>query len=135
MRYLHLAVALLFALSAYWQLNDPDPAQWVAVYGMVAYVAVRRFFGGLRPVVALLPALAIFVWWCSYIPDFIAWVNDGMPSITGSMKAESPFIELTREFLGLTMSWVTLAIYAWLAYRSTQPAPAAAPTSGTSGRQ
>ena len=118
MKYLSLLVAALFLLSAYWQLNDPDPARWVAVYGMVAYVAVRHFFGGLRPVVAALPAAAIFVWWCGYVPDFLAWVQDGMPTITGSMKAESPFVELTREFLGLTFAWVALAVYAYLAYRA-----------------
>ena len=122
MKYLSLLVAAVFTLSAYWQLNDPDPAQWVAVYGMVAYVAVRHFFGGLRPVVAALPALAIFVWWCGYVPDFFAWVQDGMPSITNSMQAESPYIELTREFLGLTLAWVTLAVYTYLAYRNQRSA-------------
>ncbi len=120
MRYLHLLVALLFALSAYWQLNDPDPAQWVAVYGMVAYVAVRKFFGGLRPIVPLLPAVAIFVWWCTYVPAFIEWLNAGMPTITGQMKAENPFVELTREFLGLTFSWVTLGLYAFFAAKESR---------------
>ena len=115
MKYLHLLVAALFTLSAYWQLNDPDPASWIAVYGMTAYIAVRYFFGGLRPVVALLPAVAIFVWWCTYIPAFSAWVADGMPTITGSMHAESEYIELVREFLGLTACWVTLTVYGYLA--------------------
>lgn len=37
------------------------------------------------------------------IPDFISWIQDGMPSITESMKAEKKHIELTREFLGLLL--------------------------------
>lgn len=115
MKYIHLLVAAVFALSAYWQLNDPDPYAWVAVYGVVVYVAVRAFFGELRRFVALFPALVIFAWWCTYLPNFIEWVGDGMPSITGSMHAESLYIELTREFLGLTISWVTLAVYAYRA--------------------
>ncbi|OAV46255.1 transmembrane 220 family protein [Lewinella sp. 4G2] len=114
MKYFSLAIAVLFSLAAYWQLNDPDPGQWVAVYGMVAYVSVRYFFGGLRPIVALLPAVAIFVWWCTYIPAFADWVSQGMPTITGSMKAENEYIELTREFLGLLLAWVALATYAYL---------------------
>ena len=113
MKYLHLAVAALFCLCAYWQLNDPDWNQWVAAYGVVAFVAVRYFFGGLRPIVPLLPALVLFVWWCTYVPDFVQWVNDGMPTITGSMKAEAPHIELTREFFGLLICWGTLAGYVW----------------------
>lgn len=117
MKYLHLVVAALFALCAYWQLNDPDWNQWVAAYGIVSFVAIRAFFGGLRPLVALMPALLLFGWWCTYIPDFGQWLSDGMPTITGSMKAESPHIELTREFFGLLIIWVTLGIYAFRSWK------------------
>lgn len=117
MKFFNLLVAALFALAAYWQLNDPDPQVWVAIYGMVAYVAVRAFFGGLRFIVPLLPAVFMFGWWCTYIPGFADWVSQGMPSITGSMKAELPYVELTREFLGLLLAWVTLSIYAWKAWK------------------
>lgn len=117
MRYLHLGVAALFVLCAYWQLNDPDWNQWVAAYGMVAFVAVRAFFGGLHPVVTGLPALFLFGWWCTYLPAFSGWVGDGMPSITGSMTAESPYVEFVREFFGLLLCWGTLAGYAVWAWR------------------
>ncbi|SEQ69231.1 transmembrane 220 family protein [Neolewinella agarilytica] len=117
MKYLHLAVTALFLLCAYWQLNDPDWNQWVAAYGIVAFISVRAFFGGLRPIVAALPAIALFAWWCSYIPEFAQWLSDGMPTITGSMKAESPHVELTREFFGLLICWGTLAYYVWWSWR------------------
>lgn len=120
MKLLHLAVAALFSLCAYWQLNDPDWNQWVAAYGIVAFVAVRYFFGGLRPIVPLLPAVVLFVWWCTYVPDFTQWLSDGMPSITGSMKAESPHVELTREFFGLLICWGALAGYTWAAWRQAR---------------
>lgn len=119
MKYLHLTVAALFILCAYWQLNDPDWNQWVAAYGIVAFIAIRAFFGGLRPIVAALPAIALFAWWCSYVPDFLQWLNDGMPTITGSMKAESPHVELTREFFGLLICWGTLAYYTWWSWRKS----------------
>ena len=117
MKFLHLAVCLLFVLCAYWQLNDPDWRQWVAAYGIVAYIAVRAFFGGLRPVVAALPAALLFAWWCTYLPAFGNWLSDGMPTITGSMSAESEYVELTREFFGLLICWGTLAYYAWWAWK------------------
>lgn len=117
MKFLHLAVAALFTLCAYWQLNDPDWNRWVAAYGVVVFVAVRYFFGGLRPVVALLPLVVLFGWWCTYVPEFFTWLNDGMPTITGSMKAEAPHIELTREFFGLLICWAALAGYAWGSWR------------------
>ena len=37
------------------------------------------------------------------IPDLIRWLRMGAPSITGSMHAETPYIELTREFFGLVI--------------------------------
>jgi len=50
---------------------------------------------------------------CWYLPDFITWLNTGMASITDSMKAASPYIELVREFLGLVLVFFTL----WWLYR------------------
>ena len=35
-RILSLVFFLIFAAFAYLQLNDPDPAKWVIVYGVVA---------------------------------------------------------------------------------------------------
>jgi len=120
MKYLHLLVAVLFCLCAYWQLNDPDWNQWVAAYGVVAFIALRYFFGGLRPVVALLPAVVLFAWWSTYVPEFLQWVQDGTPNIATEMKTEEPHIELTREFFGLLLCWGTLAFYVWKAWQ--QPA-------------
>jgi hypothetical protein len=111
-RYLHLAVALLFILFAYWQLNDPDAWAWIAMYLSVAVVAGLAAFDRVwRPLIyAALVAAAVGL--IFFIPDFIHWVNMGMPTITGSMKAEAPHIELTREFLGLAIC--TAALFAYL---------------------
>ena len=45
MRYINLFLALLFALFAVVQLNDPDPWGWVAMYGFVAVVSAFAAFG------------------------------------------------------------------------------------------
>ena len=37
------------------------------------------------------------------LPEFLMWVNLGMPDITGEMKATSPYIESAREFFGLVL--------------------------------
>jgi hypothetical protein len=110
-RYLHLVVALLFALFAYWQLNDPDSWAWIAMYLSVAVVAGLAAFGrSSRPLIYIALAAA-GIWLVFLIPDFIDWVQMGMPTITGSMKAEAPHIELTREFLGLAICSGTLLVY------------------------
>lgn len=113
MKYLHLLVALLFALFAFWQTNDPDWPIWVLMYGSVAVIAAWWAFG--RPPRALIyVALGVaFIWMCTLLPDLITWISEGMPTIAGQMKAESPHIELTREFFGLFICSATLAGYAY----------------------
>ena len=115
MKYLFAALALLFALCAYWQLNDPDPYLWVAMYGVTALhfglAAAGRY---VRPLLAL-TALATLVWALTLVPDFVAWLADGTPNIATEMKTDQPHIELVREFLGLS---VCAALQGWLWWRS-----------------
>ncbi|THH40288.1 transmembrane 220 family protein [Neolewinella litorea] len=121
MKYFHLLVAVLFLLFAYWQLNDPDWPLWVLMYGSVAVIAGWS-------AVAQPPRLLIFValtasalWMGSLIPDLIEWINDGMPTIAGQMKAESPYIELTREFFGLLICTLALIGYVVVSRDRVQP--------------
>lgn len=111
MKIFKLVLSVLFVLFAVVQLNDPDPWGWVALYIFVAILCGLAAFNK-NNTYALLAGLGIiFIWMMTLIPDFINWVNMGMPTITGSMKAESPHVELTREFLGLLIAGVTIG---WL---------------------
>jgi len=101
MRVIALFIAALFALSAALQLNDPDPVLWFLAYAAVALLwGVAAFGRYYRPFTAVL-LLMLTVWMITLVPDFVAWINMGMPTIVGSMKAEAPHIELVREFGGL----------------------------------
>ncbi|MEL6134796.1 MAG: transmembrane 220 family protein, partial [Bacteroidota bacterium] len=51
-----------------------------------------------------------------YVPEVFEWVQAGMPSITGKMKAESQYIEWMREFLGLFLC-VAAVFYVWMQQR------------------
>lgn len=96
-----IIIAILFVLFAIVQLNDPDPWLWVLMYALTAAVYVWSIFTAV-PKWLLYGGLGVVIFWMlSLLPDFISWVQMGMPTITGSMKAEAPHIELTREFLGL----------------------------------
>lgn len=96
-----ILVAALFALFAYFQLNDPDPWAWVIYYASLA-IAYAVSVKWIIPQWVKYTGLAVsLIWLLTLLPDFIHWVQMGMPTITGSMKAEAPHIELTREFLGL----------------------------------
>jgi hypothetical protein len=107
---LNLLLALAFALFAAWQYNDPDPWVWASLYGFVAAVCGYALFKTLHPGVLLAGMLVCLLWGASLLPEFIGWLRMGAPSITGSMKAEAPHVEFTREFLGLL---ICLAALAW----------------------
>lgn len=113
MRIYHIVVSLLFFTFAIVQWNDPDPWLWIIWYsylgGLSGLAAANRF-----PRIPILLALVLcsmsLLW---YLPDFMNWVKDGMPSIVDSMQAENLYIELVREFLGLVLSEAALVVL-WL---------------------
>lgn len=108
---LHILVILVFLLFAYWQLNDPDPVRWISIYLGVAISAAlamaRRYF----PIIPLIGCIVCLAGLIYLSPDFISWIKEGMPTITGQMKAESPHVELVREFLGFLIAGTGYLIY------------------------
>ncbi len=108
MKIINLVFAALFTLFALVQLNDPDPWGWTAFYVFMAAVCGFAAFGKYHKWV-LLGGIAICVIWAlTILPQFINWLQMGMPTITGQMKATEPHIEFTREFLGLLISGLIL---------------------------
>ena len=111
MRIISFILAALFFTSAALQLNDPDPTFWVILYGSIGIIAVFAAFQRFAPWITLL-GIAV----CAYevfklFPAFWAWLNNGAPSIVESMQAESPHIEVVREFLGLTLCLIALGFF------------------------
>lgn len=103
MRWISLILSLLFWSFAALQWNDPDPLVWIAVYGLTAVLWLWRWWV-MPPWWLTLPfLLLLLVWWLSLLPAFIDWLRLGAPSLLGSMKAESPHIELVREWGGLLL--------------------------------
>ncbi len=108
MKYLNLFLGLLFLVFAAVQYNDPDPWSWMAIYLLVAWVCIFAAFGKYHRYV-LWGILAInTVWMLLCLPDFMEWIKMGSPDIASEMKATTPYIENTREFLGLFICWVVL---------------------------
>lgn len=100
-------MGLLFLLFAYFQINDPDPLAWVAIYTAVAIVAIWAMFAKVPQLVPLAGIVVCIVWTIALLPEFINWLQMGAPSITTAMKAEEPHIEYTREFLGLLICGIS----------------------------
>lgn len=113
MKTLNLALALTFLLFAALQYNDPDPLIWMVIYAAVALLFGMAAFGRrvVRPARVL--AIVLLAWAATMLPGMLDWVRMGMPSITSSMKAEEPHIELVREFLGLLIAGGACTFLAW----------------------
>ena len=113
MRIYHIVISLLFFLFAIAQWNDPDPWWWISWYMIVAALSGLAATGRFYKLIALFGLALSVAFLIRLLPDFMSWLNDGMPTIVGSMKAESPYIELVREFLGLLLSAVAFGILFW----------------------
>lgn len=105
----------IFLLFAVMQINDPDFFIWVPIYVLVAIVILLfdKGYKILRVLQILL--IAYILGMVSYYPDVMSWIQNGTPSITGSMQAESPFIEFVREFFGLGICALALGYYTFKA--------------------
>ena len=107
------ALALIFLLFAYFNLNDDDGWLWVLIYLLAAVVcalaAAKKFYP-----TANLALIILFLFYAGYL--FISkdgvwdWlVEYNRPSIAESMQATKPYIEKTREFFGLLIAVAALA--------------------------
>jgi hypothetical protein len=111
-----LTVNIFFCLAfigfAYLNLNDLDPWIWVPLYLVPAYFCGAIASGRFYPKLYLL-FIGIFTVMAAYYfftPDGVwDWIiKYNKANIVGQMHADKPYIEQTREFLGLFIVIVVL---------------------------
>jgi len=104
-------LATVFMLFALVQYNDPDGWKWILAYILPAILFGARM---LEFHSAKAGRILLITYGCIallYIPAFLEWVVNGFPSIVESMKAERPYVEFIREFLGLGIIIASLIYY------------------------
>lgn len=104
---IHITLAVLFALFALLQYNDPDPFLWMLVYFSVSIVAILKLY--LRQInfkpllMTLIIILGLFS--LTYLPGVFDFLQKpDKEELFGSMAYKKPWIEETREFLGLLIA-------------------------------
>jgi hypothetical protein len=100
-------------IFAFLQLNDPDPVIWILIYGIMAVVCVLAMFN-YYPRIVLLSLLAFYsIYSIFYFPGVKEWLaqDDKARLFDNVAKMEHPFIEESREFLGLMINVLVLVFY------------------------
>ena len=126
-RILNIVMAVLFAVSAALQFNDPDPLPWFLIYAAGALIAgmsaMKSSSGWLAPALVGLTALVWGVWLLGHLTAGFAWGQ-----LAETMKAETPSIEESRESLGLFVlaTWMFLVAARRRGDRGGRP-PSSAP--------
>lgn len=98
-------LGLVFLSFALLQLNDPDPVRWFLIYFLVAALCLTSLFVRidrrlLQVFLVLLLAYAVY-----HLPYFTDWLQTSdKEEIFGEMVYEKPYLEGTREFLGLLLA-------------------------------
>lgn len=98
-------LGLLFLVFAAVQFNDPDPYAWIAIYGCVGLVFIVSIFRPVSKRAVGFLMIALLLYAGTFIPGFWEWLNKPDKSeLFGEMIYDRPYIEQTREFLGLLMA-------------------------------
>lgn len=108
---IHKIVAALYILCAAVQYNDPDFYIWIPLYIVPAMIALAYDKGWRNSNILLTFVVIYIIGMLMYTPELISWIRNGSPTITGTMQAESPFIEFVREFFGLGLCLIGILWY------------------------
>ena len=107
MKIFNIIFCVIFLISAGLQYNDPDPYLWVPIYMYGVVYCWLAFKGRYHPKAYLIGSALLLVY---AVYEFFStdgvldWINKhNAEDIAGTMKAEKPWIESTREFFGLLM--------------------------------
>lgn len=119
MKYLSIFFALMFMAFAALQVNDPDPVLWILIYGVMAVVSVMGIFDYYNRKLLIGLAVLFSVYMIILFPGVSVWFQQDDKSVLFDdvMKMEYPYIEESREFLGLLICQIVLAVYLFRSYR------------------
>ena len=112
MKIVNFVLALLFALFAIVQYNDPDPLRWIVLYGFVAFISLMAGFRKYYTWLNWLGIIVCIIWSATLFPSIRELIGEHQPSdLVESMQATKPYIEGSRESLGLLLSALVLGFH------------------------
>lgn len=124
MRIANALLAVIFFVFAFVQINDPDPLYWMLIYGVMIGFSVLAFTGRFYPRTMLLIIGAYGFAAFHLSPAFMEWINsdDRALLFDDFAKMQFPYIEETREFVGLLICLSALIFFYVQAHRNNSGA-------------
>ena len=114
MKIINIIFCVIFIIFAGLQYNDPDPYVWIPIY---LYAAILCALAAKNKFYPLAYWIGIVVYGLYAAYEFFGkdgvldWVQKhNAENIATTMKAETPWIEETREFFGLVILIVILLV-------------------------
>ena len=113
MKILNLILAVLFVVFASVQINDPDPALWILIYGLMAVACILAAFDQYYNGILTILLLAYAAYSIVFISGVLEWLraDDKGMLFDDIAKMQYPYIEETREFLGLFICVLVLGMH------------------------
>jgi hypothetical protein len=112
MKIVNLVLAVMFLAFAFLQINDPDPVLWILIYGAMAVICVLAAFKIYSRLAIIILLVGFMAYSAVFIPGLKEWLAQDDQSVLFDdlAKMEHPYIEESREFLGLVICIVVLGL-------------------------
>lgn len=127
MKTFNIIFCVVFLFSAALQYNDDDPYIWVPIYGYgawICYSAARNNYYAQACLIGILIYIAGIAYYLVFKHGVIEWVQQHeAKDLVKSMQADKPWIEESREVLGLLILVIVLSID-WFVAKKRKPIPA-----------
>lgn len=113
MKVFNLVLAVLFVVFAFVQINDPDPVWWILTYGVMAVVCVLAAFGYYYLKLLTVILIVCIAYSLVFFSGVMEWVrsDDKALLFDDIAKMQHPYIEESREFLGLFICIAVLIMH------------------------
>lgn len=96
---------ILFFLFAVVQLNDPDGIIWFLIYGMISMICLYSNFKVIPKSFLIVIILLLLIYAAFHFSLFIDYLRtENKEEIFGKMVYEKPYLEGSREFMGLLIA-------------------------------
>lgn len=97
--------SVVFAIFAIVQLNDPDGVLWFSIYILVSMICLFANFKTIPKLILTFTITGLLIYSAFHLSLFIDYMQtENKKEIFGAMVYEKPYLEGTREFLGLLIA-------------------------------